>query len=194
MVARDSISVLFEPEASEAVRWCRDDMAISLIPSPGLGLLDVDGTVVSGVKVKFLRGPACGVIHSIEGDLEGDLRSMISPWPFPSPTLPEAIVCQTFRLLFPRFFFPDGAARAVAASVSLLLFCRFSHSTLAVSIRLSPVFFFSTGAVAGFGVFLSVSQITYHGTYGLRFFFVVKSFKYSPPSLTISSAMRMERR
>lgn len=163
-------------------------MAISSIPSPGLGLLDVDGTVVSGVKVKFLRGPALGVIHSIEGDLEGDLRSMISPWPFPSPTLPEAIVCQTFRLLFPRFFFPDGAARAVAASVSLLLFCRCSHSTLAVSIRLSPVFFFSTGAVAGFGVFLSVSQITYHGTYGLRFFFVVKSFKYSPPSLTVSSA------
>jgi len=75
----DGIPVLFVPEASEAVRWCREDMAISLIPPPGLELLDVDGTVVSGVKVKFLRGPACGVMHTIEGDLEGDLRSMISP-------------------------------------------------------------------------------------------------------------------
>jgi hypothetical protein len=129
------------------------------------------------------------------GDLEGDRRSMTSPAPFPFPTLPEAIVCQTFRLLFPRVFFPDGAARAVAASVSaLLLFCRFSHSSLADSILFTSLVFFSTGAVAGFGVFLSVSQITYHGTYGSRFFFVVKSFKYSPPSLTISSAMRMERR
>jgi hypothetical protein len=170
MVARDSISVLFEPEASEAVRWCRDDMAISLIPSPGLGLLDVDGTVVSGVKVKFLRGPACGVMHSIEGDLEGDRRSMTSPAPFPFPTLPEAIVCQTFRLLFPRVFFPTGGmARASTAEASLTLVCRFSHSTLAVSIRLSPVFFFSTGAVAGLGVFLSISRSVIH--HNLRFTF-----------------------
>jgi hypothetical protein len=185
------VSFLSEPEASEAVRWCRNGMVISLIPSPGLEFLEVGGTVVSGVKVKFVRVFTRGMMSSILGDLEGDLRSMTSPCPFPSPTLPAAIVCQTFRLLLPRFFFPDeAAARAVAASVStLLLFGLFSHSTLAVSIRLSPVFFsFSTGAVAGFGVFLSVSQITYRGTYGLRFFFVVKSFKYSPPSLTVSSA------
>jgi len=98
---------------------------------------------------------------SVLGDLEGDRRSMISPWPFPSPTLPEAIVCQTFRLLLPLFFFPaDGAASAVADSISsLLLFCLFSHSSLADSILFTPFVFFSTGAVAGFGVFLIISQV-----------------------------------
>jgi hypothetical protein len=175
MEVEDEISFLFEPEASEAVRWWSDDIAISLIPLPGLGLLEVGGTVVSGVKVKFLRGPALGVIHSIEGDLEGDLRSMISPWPFPFPTLPEAIVCQTLRLLLPRFFFPaEGVARFEAASASsLLLFCRFSHSSLADSILFTSLVFFSTGTVAGFGVFLSVSRGIIHGS--LRFTFPLRA-------------------
>jgi hypothetical protein len=53
----DGVPFPFEPEASEAseaVRWCKDDMSISLTPSPGVEPLEVDGTVVSGVKVKFL--------------------------------------------------------------------------------------------------------------------------------------------
>ena len=47
--------VLSEPDASDPVRWCRDETAISIIASSGVGSLDVDGTVVSGVKINAPR-------------------------------------------------------------------------------------------------------------------------------------------
>ena len=99
------------------------------------------------------------MVSSILGDLEGDRRSMISPWLFPFPTLPEAIVCQTFRLLLPRvFLLVEGVALFEIASASFrLLFCLFSHSSLADSILFCSFFFFSIGTAAGFGVFLFIS-------------------------------------